>query len=185
MRLITKKACLASDFINIDGNITLPTLPFEIWDLIATWADTNTLASLARVNAVARTIAMRHLYNCISLPKMSDSTKLLETLCSPSFYEYSGHLRSLDIPINSTNSIAVNHVIKSLPQLSILKLKVTGHVHWPFKDTKLNLTQFHWEVLQEKGSPVTALEHGGGPHGLSNWLQTQPNIMKLKVRRLT
>jgi hypothetical protein len=125
---------------------------------------------------------MRHLYNTISLPKLSDSTKLLDTLCSPNSPEYAAYLRSLDIPINSANCDAVNRVIKSLPSLTILKLKVTGQLQWPFKDTRLDLTQFHWEVLQEKGVSQTDVEHGGGPHGLSNWLQTQPNIMKLKVR---
>jgi hypothetical protein len=128
---------------------------------------------------------MRHLYNTISLPKLSDSTKLLDTLCSPNSPEYAPYLRSLDIPINSANCDAVNQVIKSLPSLTILKLKVTGQIQWPFKDTRLDLTQFHWEVLQERGVSQTDVEHGGGPQGLSNWLQTQPNIMKLKVRRVT
>jgi hypothetical protein len=137
---------------------------------------------LARVNTVAYGIAMRHLYSAISLPRVADSTKLLDTLCSPVCRDYVGLLRSLDIPINHSNCGAVNQVLQSIPHLSVLKLKVTGRIQWPFHNTKLDLYQFHWEVLQDKGVAPT-LEHEGGLNGLSEWLHTQPNIVKLKVGR--
>jgi len=145
-------------------------------------ADPSVLVVLARVNTVAHSIAMRHLYSAISLPRVADSTKLLNTLCSHACRDYIGLLRSLDIPINQSNCGAVNQVLCSIPHLSILKLKVTGRIQWPFRNTRLNLYQFHWEVLQGKGVPPS-LEHEGGINGLSEWLHTQPDIVKLKVTR--
>jgi hypothetical protein len=155
--------------------------PTEIWQYIISCADPSTLANVARVNSVAHGMAMKLLYNSVSLPKMSDSTKLLKTLCSATSRDFLGYVRALDIPINHKNSSSINQVLKSLHSLSILKLKVIGQVAWPFKDTRLNLVQFHWEVLQDKVVPAGGLEHTGGNQGLSDWLQTQPNIMKLKV----
>jgi hypothetical protein len=89
-------------------------------------------------------------------------------------------MRSLDIPISPDNWLAVNQALKALPGLTILKLKVTGLIGWPFGGTQLELTQFHWEAIQAKGAPSN-LEHSGGVKGLSHWLETQPNIRKLKV----
>ncbi|PVF99398.1 hypothetical protein CPB86DRAFT_847996 [Serendipita vermifera] len=155
--------------------------PPEIWQHIIACADPSTLANVARVNSVAHGMAMKLLYNSVSLPKMSDSSKLLKTLCSATSRDFLGYVRALDIPINDKNSASINQVLKSLHSLSILKLKVIGQVAWPFKDTRLNLIQFHWEVLQDKIVPTGGLEHGGGSQGLSTWLQTQPNIMKLKL----
>ncbi|KIM31250.1 hypothetical protein M408DRAFT_327516 [Serendipita vermifera MAFF 305830] len=156
------------------------TLPLEIWNQIIAMAEPHVLVVLARVNTVAHGIAIRHLYTSISLPRAADSTKLLGTLCSPTCHNYVTLLRSLDIPINRSNCTAVNQVLQSIPSLSILKLKVTGRIQWPFHRTNLDLYQFHWEVIQEKGG-TPSLEHDGGPSGLSHWLVSQPNIVKLKL----
>ncbi|KAG9045444.1 hypothetical protein FS842_001181 [Serendipita sp. 407] len=155
-------------------------LPPEIWNEIISWADPSTLAVLARVNTSAYSLAMPQLYSSISVPKTADTSKLLNTLCSPTSHDYSCFLRALDVPINCGSCEAVNMVLRWLPNLSVLKLKISGKIGWPFQGTRLNLTQFHWEVLQDKSAPPT-IEHAGGPSGLSEWLESQPNIIKLKL----
>ncbi|KAG8795355.1 hypothetical protein FRC17_008147, partial [Serendipita sp. 399] len=157
----------------------IPVLPPEIWTEIVSWADAPSLAVLARVNTSAYSLAMPQLYSSISVPKTADTSKLLDTLCSPTSHDYSCFLRALDVPIHATTCEAVNMALKWLPRLSVLKLKISGKIAWPFQGTKLNLTQFHWEVLQDKSAPPT-IEHSGGQSGLSEWLETQPNIIKLK-----
>lgn len=159
----------------------IATLPPEIWDQIIAYADLAALAAFASVNTAAYSLAMRYLYSSITLPKTQDASKLLITLSSPVAYDYTNLVRSLDIPVNESNCQNVNNALKYLKRLVILKLKISGQIGWPFTGTSLDLVQFHWEAMQEKGALTLRIEHEGGPTGLSDWLETQPNITKLKL----
>lgn len=148
------------------------------------YSDRASLAAFVCANSTTREMVSRHLYTSILLPKTDDSTQLLKTLASHTTFPYASLLRTLDIPINATNCEDVNLALGNMPQLSNLKLKVRGPIGWPFGNTRLNLSQFHWEsMLQKVGG--TALEHAGGDRGLSKWLDSQPNIIKLKVSAST